>query len=121
MFQAEAFDSTLCEIGVQIDRVVFIDLPDEEIIGRITDRRIDPTTGEIYHLGYAPPPDEVKARLIQRRDDKPETVATRLQQYHTETAQMIRYYDCRGVVSRIDGAGSPDDVAKRIVAEFQIK
>ena len=63
---------------VKISAVISIEVPDEEIVGRIVGRRMDPVTGDIYHVDYNPPPNEIEDRLIQRKDDNEDTVRNRL-------------------------------------------
>jgi adenylate kinase len=113
--QAEALDKALKEAGVEIDAVVFIDVPDEVVLERMTGRRMDPETGKIYHTTYNPPPPEVADRVIQREDDNPESVKTRLQKYHAETAPIIPFYEEQGLVKRIDGQQAPEEVTEDIL------
>ncbi|GAB3034947.1 adenylate kinase [Natronobiforma cellulositropha] len=94
-----------------LDVVLTLEVSEEELIHRLTGRRMDPETGDIYHLEYNPPEDEtVEERLIQRDDDTEETVTERLRVYHENTAPVIDLYDERGVLERVDGEQSPEDV-----------
>ena len=77
-------------------------------------RRSDPETGEIYHLEFNPPPPEVVSRLVHRKDDTEEACRTRLGAYHAQTAPIVPFYEERGLVKRVNGVGSPDDVTFRI-------
>ncbi|RME76784.1 MAG: adenylate kinase, partial [Planctomycetota bacterium] len=113
--QAEALDRELERAGIALDAVVLIEVPDEQILERITGRRLDPETGEIYHVTFRPPPPEIASRLVQRSDDTEQACRKRLEKYHAETAPVIPYYEERGLLRRVDGTGSPDEVTERIV------
>lgn len=113
--QAEALTLALTGQGVQVDHVPLIDVPDSEIITRITGRRIDPVTGKIYHIQFDPPPAEFAARIIQRSDDTEATVKNRLAKYHSETAPIIPYYEKKGLLRRISGVGSFEQVQERLL------
>lgn len=112
--QAEALDEALDEARVELDAVVLIEVPDDEVVKRITGRRMDPETGDIYHVEFNPPEGEVADRVIQRKDDTEEASRARLEKYHSETAPVIPFYEEKGVLVRIDGLGTPDDVGDRI-------
>lgn len=89
--QAKTLDTALNEINRRIQHVFVIELADEDVIARITGRRMDPESGNIYHIRFDPPPDEIKSRLIQRSDDTEETVKKRLAEYYNETLPIIPY------------------------------
>ena len=91
-----------------------IEVPDELIIERITGRRMDPDSGDIYHVKFKPAPPEIAPRLIQRKDDTAEACKARLDKYHSETAPIIPYYREQGLLRSVDGVGSPDEIAERI-------
>jgi adenylate kinase len=112
--QAEALDGELARANKSLDRVLLIEVPDELIVERITGRRSDPETGEIYHVKFRPPPPEVAGRVVQRSDDTEEACRARLDKYHAETAPIIPFYRDQGTLVRVDGTGSPDDVSARI-------
>jgi adenylate kinase len=112
--QAEALDEALDDAGVELDAVVLIEVPDEQIVDRITGRRMDPETGDIYHVEFNPPKGEVADRVIQRKDDTEEACRARLEKYHSETAPVIPFYDEKGILVRIDGVGTPKEVGDRI-------
>lgn len=87
----------LKKAGVRIDHVVEIDVPDEEIVKRLSGRRVHPDSGRVYHVVYNPPREEgidneSGEALIQRDDDKPETIRKRLEQYHEQTEPLVGYY-----------------------------
>ena len=112
--------------GVQVDAVVEIDVPDEEIIKRMSGRRVHLASGRTYHVVYNPPKvegkdDETGEALIQRDDDKEETVKARLKVYHDQTEPLISFYsrladagECKYV--KINGVGSVDDIRGQIFA-----
>jgi adenylate kinase len=116
--QAEALDGRLDEMGRQLTAVLLIEAPDEEVIKRISGRRICPQ-GHVYHVDYDPPEregicDRDGEPLAQRDDDKPEKVERRLEVYHDQTAPLIEFYDERGLLHEFDGAQSQDEVAQHI-------
>jgi len=113
--QAEALDRALQQAGVGLDAVVLIEVPDELIIERVTGRRNDPVTGAIYHVTYNPPPADVAARVVQRKDDTHEACTERLDKYHRETEPIIPFYQQQGLLKRVDGVGSLDEVSQRVV------
>ncbi len=112
--QAEALDAELTKAGVKLDVVLFIEVPDELIVDRITGRRSDPETGTIYHMEFNPPPADVAGRVVQRKDDTEEACVARLQKYHSETAPIIPFYEEQGLIRRVDGNAAPDEVTARI-------
>ena len=114
--QAEGLDGALEKAGVTLDAVVLIEVADELIEDRIVHRRTDPETGEIYHLQHKPPPAEIVDRLVHREDDKPEACRKRLDKYHSETVPIIPFYEELGLLKRVDGVGSPDEIEARIKA-----
>ncbi len=120
--QAEAMK----EAGIGIDAVVEIDVPDEEIIKRMSGRRVHLASGRTYHVTFNPPKEEGKddvtgEPLIQRDDDKEETVKERLRVYHEQTEPLIDFYskeaeagNCKYV--KVNGVGSVDDIREQIFA-----
>jgi adenylate kinase len=114
--QAEALDRALAGAGVALDAVVLIEVPDELIVERGVGRRTDPETGKIYHLKFDPPPADVVGRLVHRKDDTAEAIHKRLEKYHSETAPIVPFYQGKGVLRRVDGVGTPDEVTRRITA-----
>lgn len=114
--QAQALGRTLEKAGIAMDLVLVLEVPDELIVERITGRRSDPDTGAIYHLKFNPPPAEVAARVVQRADDTEEACRTRLAKYHAETTPVLPYFEALGIVKRVDGVGTPDEVTARVIA-----
>lgn len=99
----------------KVSMVISIEVPDENIVGRIVGRRMDPETGEIYHIEFKPPPSEIKSRLVQRKDDNEETVRSRLEAYHLQTSPLADYYDKIGILKRVDGDRSIGEVTESIL------
>jgi adenylate kinase len=119
--QAEALDAQLAEMGRQVTAALLIDVPDEEVVRRISGRRVCVKAGHNYHVDFDPPKnenicDQDGSRLIQRDDDKPDVVRNRLKVYNEKTAPLIDYYNSRGLMRRIDGTRSPTEVHDRIRA-----
>ena len=112
--QAEALDAALKADELSLDAIVLIKAADEVIIERITGRRTDPKTGEIYHIKFNPPPEGVE--VTQRDDDTEEAVVARLQKYHEETAPIIPYYESKGLLKSVDGLQTPDQVTADILS-----
>jgi adenylate kinase len=114
--QAGSLEAILAEGGRQLDAVVVLEVPDEVIVERMSGRRTDPETGEVYHVKYNPPPAEVADRVVQRADDREETVRHRLTVYHEQTAPLIEHYERSGVpVHRVEGTGSIEEIQGRIL------
>lgn len=115
--QAKALDVALDDAGIQLDAVVLIEVDDSLIEERIVHRRQDPETKVIYHLKFNPPPnDTVAGRLVHRKDDTAEACRARLAKYHAETTPIVPFYEGKGLLARVDGVGSPDEVELRIKA-----
>ncbi len=112
--QAEALDRMLPEVGRKLDGVILFDVPDEEVIKRLSGRRVDPKTGKVYHIIYNPPPEGVE--VIQRDDDKEEVIKKRLEVYHSQTAPLIEYYKKKNKLQLIDATRPPDEVYKEILS-----
>lgn len=114
--QAEALDTELEKAGLALDVVLQIEVPDELIVERITGRRLDPDTGEIYHIEFRPPPTDIAPRVIQRKDDTEQACRARLEKYHSETAPIVPFYEAKGLLKRVDGNATPEEVSHRIAA-----
>lgn len=118
--QAEALDKALAKSNIHIDHVPLVEVPDEEIIIRNTGRRIDPDTGKIYHIKFDPPPVEISPRLIQREDDREETVKKRLSKYHEQTESIIPFYEKKGLLRKIIGVGTLEEVERRLMEVLKV-
>jgi adenylate kinase len=119
--QAEMLERTLDERGRSVTAALLIEAPDEEVIRRLSGRRTCVKGGHVYHVEFDPPKnegvcDQDGSRLVQRDDDKPETVRKRLGVYHEQTEPLIEWYDDRGLLRRFDGTRTPDEVHSRIRA-----
>jgi adenylate kinase len=119
--QAEALDDAMDGLARDISAAVLIDVPDEEVVRRLSGRRICAKKGHVFHVDFDPPKNEdvcdvCGARLLIRDDDKPEVVKHRLGTYHEKTEPLVGYYEGEGVLRRVDGALSPDEVSDRIRA-----
>ncbi len=112
--QAEALDVALSAAKVQLNAVVLIEAADEVIERRITGRRTDPKSGRIYHVEFDPPPEGIE--VTQRSDDTAEAVKARLQKYHRDTAPIIPYYEDKGLLKRVDGLKTPDEVTASMLS-----
>ena len=120
--QAEALD----KMGVSIDRVVNIDVPDEKIVRRMAGRRVCENCGSSYHVEYKPSGregicDRCQGKLIQRKDDAPETVLDRLHVYHEQTEPLIEYYSKTGKLTTIEGQEEILDTTKLTFEALNIK
>jgi len=104
-----------------LDAVLSLDLPEATLIGRLSGRRVCPTCQAVYHLATLPPKvpgrcDKDGAELVQRPDDRPEAIATRLQVYHEQTTPLLDHYRQRGLVRPVDARGAPEEVYRRLRA-----
>ena len=119
--QAEVLDKALTELGDAIDFAIDVNVPDENIVKRMSGRRACVGCGATYHIVYNPTKVEGKcdtcgADLILRDDDKPETVLNRLKVYHEQTQPLIDFYTKKGVIAEVDGTKDMKDVFDAIVA-----
>jgi len=110
--QAEALDQMLERRGQRLDAAVALQVAKDLLVERAVLRRTDKRTGQIYHLKYKPPPPD--ADLEHRADDREEVVRNRLETYERMTAELLPYYEGRGILKRVDGVGEVDEVEKRI-------
>ena len=99
----------------EVSAVISIEVPDEDIVNRIVGRRMDPETGEIFHVSFKPPPAEIESRLVQREDDNEHTVRSRLAAYHEQTKPLGEWYGNMGILAIVDGTGSIQEVGKSII------
>jgi adenylate kinase len=119
--QAEALEKGLASRGRELTAALLIDVPDDEVIKRLSGRRICTKNQHVYHVEFNPPKNEGAcdmdgSKLIQRDDDKPDTVQKRLEVYHEQTEPLIKWYEDRGLLRRFDGTRSPDEVHDHIRA-----
>lgn len=117
--QAQALDTMLQRAGSAIHHVINFEVPPAEIIRRLSGRRSCPECQAVYHMETAPPLqmgtcDKCSSELIQRRDDKPDTIAERLKVYEQQTKPLVEYYSKQGLLRRIDATVPIDDVYGRL-------
>ena len=119
--QAEALDAALAAINDKVDYAINVEVPDENIINRMSGRRACVACGATYHIVHIPTKvegvcDKCGAELILRDDDKPETVKNRLNVYHEQTQPLIDYYTAKNVLHEVDGTKAMEDVFSSIVS-----
>ena len=118
--QAEVLDKALTELNDAIDYAINVDVPDENIVKRMSGRRACLSCGATYHIEHIPPKTEgicdvCGQKLVLRDDDKPETVLNRLKVYHDQTQPLIDFYTAKGVLKSVDGTVDMQDVFSAIV------
>lgn len=118
--QAESLDAALAKMGQKVDYAIDVDVPDENIVNRMSGRRACVGCGATYHIKYNPPKTEdvcdiCGEKLILRDDDQPETVLKRLTVYHDQTQPLIDYYTKSGILKQVDGTVDMEDVFQAIV------
>jgi adenylate kinase len=118
--QADALGQALEKVGRRISAVLLVDVPDDDVVKRLSGRRVS-KSGRVYHVDFDPPkhPDRCDvdgSPLIQRDDDKPETIRKRLAVYHDQTEPLVDYYESRDLLRRFDGTRTPSEVHDHIRA-----
>lgn len=113
--QAEVLDEKLSELGEKVDYAINVDVPDENIVNRMSGRRACLSCGATYHIVSIPPKKEglcdvCGSELVLRDDDKPETVQNRLKVYHDQTQPLINFYEKKGVLRSVDGTLPMEEV-----------
>jgi adenylate kinase len=121
--QAQALDEALSHVDRRLSAALLIDVPEDDIVRRLSGRRICPN-GHVYHVEHNPPKQEGRCdvdgeELHQREDDREETIRTRLQVYREQTAPLVDYYDERDILHRFDGTRSPTEVHDHLRATIQ--
>ncbi|MDX6638969.1 MAG: adenylate kinase [Solirubrobacterales bacterium] len=119
--QAEALDARVSELGRSLTAVLLVDVSDEEVVRRLGGRRTCVKEGHVFHVEFDPPKEEgvcdiCGAELIVRDDDKPDVIRHRLATYHEKTEPLVAYYEQHGILQRVDGTQSPDEVSDKIRA-----
>ncbi|HWG85184.1 MAG TPA: adenylate kinase [Deinococcales bacterium] len=119
--QADVLSSQMERLGRRITAALLIDTPDEEVVRRLSGRRVCVKNGHVYHVEFDPPKhegvcDQDGSRLVQRDDDKPETVKHRLEVFHQQTSPLVAYYEDKGLLRRFDGSRPPGEVHDHIRA-----
>lgn len=123
--QAKALDGALAGMGIRLDKAVNVYVKDENIINRMAGRRVCPQCGASYHIEYKKPSkegicDECGTKLMQRDDDKEETVKKRLKVYHEQTKPLIDYYENMGILLTVDGIGDVNEISDRIKEALEV-
>nr|WP_297709323.1 adenylate kinase [uncultured Butyrivibrio sp.] len=118
--QADVLDAELTKLGDKVDFAVNVDVPDENIVRRMSGRRACLKCGATYHIEHIPPKvegicDKCGSELVLREDDKPETVQNRLSVYHEQTQPLIDYYDKKNILKTVDGTKDMQEVFNDIV------
>ena len=118
--QAEALNNIMSELDREIDAVINIEVPEEELMNRLTGRRICEKCGTTYHLVFNPPKvdgicDIDGGKLYQREDDNPETVSNRLSVNVKQSKPILEYYDEKGILKNIDGSKDIDEVTNDVI------
>jgi adenylate kinase len=119
--QADALAAMLAESGRRLTAVLLIDVPDEEVVRRLAGRRVCVKSGHVYHVEFDPPKregvcDQDGSKLIQRDDDKEETIRRRLEVYARQTEPLVAYYESAGLLRRFNGQRDPNEVHDHIRA-----
>lgn len=117
--QAEALDTALSEINKPLDAVVNLQVDDEELVKRLSGRRVCPGCGEPYHVETKAPKadgkcDKCSGDLVHRADDQPEAIRNRLKVYNDQTAPVLGYYSAKGILKNIDAVGDISEIQARI-------
>lgn len=118
--QAEALEELMKGLGIALDKVISLNVPDELIVGRITGRKVCKSCGASFHIEFNPSKvegvcDFDGGELITRKDDTAETVKTRLDAYHAQTAPLFDFYKGKGLLVEVDGTKEVDEVTEDIV------
>lgn len=124
--QAEALDEAMEAASRRLTAVILVEVPDEDLVERLSGRRVCAKSGHTFHVKFDPPKHEGVcdvdgSKLIQRDDDQPETIANRLRVYHEQTSPVIGFYDADNgpsgaILRRVDGSRDPDEVYRHIRA-----
>ena len=117
--QADVLDKELTKLGDKVDFAIDVDVPDENIVRRMSGRRACLKCGATYHIEHIPPKQEgicdtCGSELVQRDDDKPETVQNRLKVYHEQTQPLIDYYNAKNILKSVDGTKDMQEVFDEI-------
>jgi adenylate kinase len=127
--QADALERQLSSMGRRVTAALLIDVPDEEVIRRLSGRRVCAKAGHNYHVEFDPPKhenvcDQDGSRLIQRDDDQPDVIENRLNVYHEQTEPLVKHYDEQGLLRRIDGtrpAAEVHDHIRAVIATLRLE
>ena len=122
--QAQSLEAILKKMGIGLDCVLSVQVPDKLIVERLSGRRTCKGCGALYHLVFDPPRaagscNRCGGELFQRDDDREETIMNRLKVYDNQTAPLVSYYRERGLLREIDGVGGVEDIGKRVVRTLE--
>ncbi|MCB0393591.1 MAG: adenylate kinase [Bdellovibrionales bacterium] len=117
--QADGLKELLSELKMELDKAIFLNVPNTVLLGRLTGRRVCKSCGAVFHVESKPPKksgvcDVCQGELVQRTDDSENVVGTRLETYEKNTAQLKDYYQAEGILVDVDGLGDTEDVFKRL-------
>jgi adenylate kinase len=118
--QAQSLAEILAELGLTLSGVLSVQVPNHVIVERLAGRRTCRDCGTLYHRNFDPPEregicDHCGGELVQRNDDREETIRARLDVYATQTAPLVDFYRDRGILREIDGVGKVEDIRDRLV------
>jgi adenylate kinase len=124
--QAEALDVALADLGKPLDAVVNLRVDEEELVRRLSGRRVCPVCGEPFHLDSKPSQagrkcDRCGGDLMHRDDDKPEAIRNRLNIYENQTAPVLGYFERKGVLENVDAVGSIDEILQRVARSLEAR
>lgn len=124
--QADALEALLKKKGLRVDKSVFVEVPMDMLMGRLTGRRVCKSCGATYHIETSPPKkdgvcDKCGGEVVQRPDDRAEVIKTRLEAYEQSTKPLKEYYKAQGHYAEVNGVGSTEDVYARIIKVLQVK
>jgi adenylate kinase len=124
--QAQALDGSLAAIGRDVDKVVSLTVPKEELVKRLSGRRTCRNCGAMYHIIFDPPTNDAicnrcNGDLYQRDDDHEDIITSRLEVYDRQTKPMLEHYRNRGLLVEVDGTGGREDVAARVLAGLGVR
>ncbi|MFH0933307.1 MAG: nucleoside monophosphate kinase, partial [Nitrospirota bacterium] len=124
--QAEALDKMLNDLRMPLDSALSVDVPKEDLMKRLTGRRTCKNCQQMYNVFYSTPKkdgvcDKCGGELFQRDDDKEATIKKRLDVYDAQTAPLINYYKERGILKRVQGTGSIDEIFKNVCTLLETK
>jgi adenylate kinase len=122
--QAEALDGLLKELQMPLQAAISVEVPFEDLMKRLTGRRTCRGCGQMYNIYFSPPQkegvcDKCGGELYQRDDDREETIRRRLEVYEAKTAPLIQYYEGKGILKRIQGTGSIEEIFQRLTAALK--
>ena len=122
--QARGLSDLMEKKNIKLDKVFLLSLSEQELVSRITGRRIAPVSGCVYHIDFHPPKkpgvcDQTGEKLIQREDDKKEAVQSRLRAFLNEQKPLTKYYEAQGVFCEVSAQGRPSQVSERILKTLE--